>query len=109
MTDKKEEKIKTAPGYLEILIISLISACIVVFAYNRYQAPKTMVVDLKGYIRTQKALLAAGDLDEKGFKKRMDDFDQQINRYVAEHPNELIIIKSVAVRASNERTVSIEK
>lgn len=108
-TGSREAKTKTTPGYLEVAIISLISACIVVFAYNRYLAPKAMVVDLKGYVRTQKALLAAGELDDAGFKEKMDSFDRQVNSYVAEHPGELIILKSVVIRSPHERIVTIEK
>jgi len=92
---------RSAPGYLETVAIALMIAVVTVFGYDRYIAQKIYVLDLKGYLRSQKALLVAGEISEEEWKAGFDKLGQSLNKAAAD-PNHLILLKDVVLRNGNE-------
>ncbi len=101
-----EKPITRGPGYLEVIVIGLIVTSLALVTYDRMFAQKVKVVDLKGYLRTQKTLLAAGEITKSQWQTSLDTVDQVLNREAADHPNHLIILHDVVLRNGNE--ISIE-
>jgi len=92
---------KRGPGYLEVIGISLIVAALSVAGYDRMYAQKIKILDLKGYLRTQKALLVAGKITEDQWKENLDRLEQVLNRE-AVRPNHVILLKEVVLKNGYE-------
>lgn len=90
------------PGYLEVFVLALIIAAGVVVGYDWMFAQKIKVVDLKGYLRTQKALLAAGEITSQQWIDNMDGVEQILNNEAAAHRNHVIVLKDVMLRNGEE-------
>lgn len=95
-----------APGYLEIiaiaLITSLITATVVTGIYDRRFSQKVKVVDLKGYVKTQKALLMAGERTDEQWKSSLDILEKTLSNEPANH---VILLKEVVLRNADEISV----
>lgn len=104
VSEKSEKKASTGPGYLEVILIALIVAAGAVLGYDRMFAQKIKVVDLKGYVRTQKALLAAGEIDQNQLRVNLDKLDQALSRSAADHKT-IILLKEVVLKNGDEITV----
>ena len=76
MTPLVPGKQSVRPGYLEVLLIALAVTCITLFAYDRWFAPRVVAFELKGYLRTQKALLANGEITEAQWQQGLDRLEQ---------------------------------
>ena len=92
---------KRGPGYLEMIAISLIAAALAVAGYDRLYAQKIKVLDLKGYLRTQKALLVAEEITENQWKENLDRLEQVLNREAVK-PNHVILLKEVVLKNGDE-------
>lgn len=90
------------PGYLEVILIALMMAVVASIGYDRMFAQKIKVLDLKGYLRTQQALLAAGEINEEQWKVRLDTVEQVLNDAAANHRNHVIVLKDVVLRNGDE-------
>ncbi|HHL34380.1 MAG TPA: hypothetical protein ENJ30_08485 [Desulfobulbaceae bacterium] len=103
---KKEAETKksTGPGYLEVIIIALIMAAGVVAGYDKMFAQKIKVIDLKGYIRTQKALLVAGEINKNQLRINLDKIDQAVKK-AADTPNTIILLKEVVLKNGDEISI----
>ena len=77
MTPLVPGKQSVPPGYLEVLLIALVVAGITLFAYDRWFAPRVVAFDLKGYLRTQQALLASGEITEAQWQQGLDRLEQE--------------------------------
>jgi hypothetical protein len=97
-----EKQTHTGPGYLEVIILALILSAATVIGYDRMFAQKIKILDLKGYLRTQKALLAAGELTEQQWTMKLDTVEQILNSEATSHPNHVIVLKDVVLRNGNE-------
>ena len=97
-----EKQTHTGPGYLEVIILALIVSAATVIGYDRMFAQKIKILDLKGYLRTQKALLAAGEMTEQQWTMKLDTVEQILNSEAASHPNHVIVLKDVVLRNGNE-------
>jgi hypothetical protein len=93
--------IRSGPGYLEVMAIALMIAAATVFGYDRYIAQKIYVLDLKGYLRTQKALLVAGEISKEEWKASLDALEQSLHNAAAD-PTHVILLKDVVLRNGNE-------
>lgn len=102
---QSEKTADAGPGYLEVIVIALIMAAVALLGYDRMFAQKIKVLDLKGYLRTQKALLAAGEITEPQWTARLDTVEQVLNDAAASHPNHVIILKDVALRNGKEISI----
>jgi len=101
MSEQNSPKQKRGPGYLEVIAISLIAAALAVAGYDRMYAQKIKVLDLKGYLRTQKTLLVAGEIDEDRWKASLDKLEQVLDREASD-PNHVILLKEVVLKNGDE-------
>ena len=99
MTPLVTEKQSVRPGYLEVLLIALVVAGITLFAYDRWFVPRVVVFDLKGYLRTQEALLANGEITEAQWQQGLDRLEQVFR---AQPPNRTILLKEVVLKNGRE-------
>ncbi len=91
----------TGPGYVEVIMLALLISCLALYGYDRYFAQKIKAVDLKGYIRTQSALLATGEITQEQWKADLDRIEQVLNREAADG-NTVIVLKEVVLRNGEE-------
>jgi hypothetical protein len=89
------------PGYLEVIVISLVMAAMALFCYDRIFAQKIKILDLKGYLRAQKSLLVTGEITETQWKENLDRLEKTINQEAAD-ANSIILLKEVVLRNGNE-------
>ena len=99
MTPLVPEKQSVRPGYLEVLLIVLAVTFIALFAYDRWFVPRVVAFDLKGYLRTQQALLANGEITEAQWQQGLDRLEQVFR---AQPPNRTILLKEVVLKNGRE-------
>ena len=104
MTPLVPGKQSVPPGYLEVLLIALVVAGITLFAYDRWFALRVVAFDLKGYLRTQKALLANGEITEAQWQQGLDRLEQVFRE---QPPNRTILLKEVVLKNGREPELRI--
>lgn len=97
------KKPRTAPGYLEIIAITILSVLGAIWGYDQFFAHKILTFDLSGYLREQTALIKAGVMTEEQFKLNLDRTEALLNAE-AEKNNHVILLKDVVIRNGNEIT-----
>ena len=95
MTPLVPGKQSVRPDYLEVVLIALVVAGVSLFAYDRWFAPRVVAFDLKGYLRTQQALLANGEITEAQWQQRLDRLEQVFRE---QPPNRTILLKEVVLK-----------
>jgi hypothetical protein len=108
MKEETTEKGKghLGPSYLEIIVIALIIAAIATIGYDRYVAQKIYVFDLKGYLRTQNALLLAGEINDEQWQTRLNAIEDFLDDE-AVNPRHIILMEDVVLR--NGKTVRLKE
>ena len=71
---------KLTPSYIEVILIVLIIVGAAFYGYDHFIAQKIKVVDMSGYLRQQKALIAAGDIDADALKANLNELDRVISQ-----------------------------
>ena len=104
MTPLVPGKQSVRPGYLEVLLIALVVAGITLFAYDRWFVDRVGTFDLKGYLRTQQALLASGEITEAQWQQGLDRLEQVFR---AQPPNHTILLKEVVLKNGREPELRI--
>ena len=104
MTPLVTEKQSVRAGYLEVLLIVLAVTFIALFAYDRWFVPRVVAFDLKGYLRTQQALLANGEITEAQWQQGLDRLEQVFR---AQPPNRTILLKEVVLKNGREPELRI--
>ena len=104
MTPLVPGKQSVRPGYLEVVLIALVVAGVSLFAYDRWFAPRVVAFDLKGYLRTQKALLANGEITEAQWQQGLDRLEQVFRE---QPPNHTILLKEVVLKNDREPELRI--
>ena len=99
MTPLVPEKQSVRPDYLEVVLIALVVAGVSLFAYDRWFAPRVVAFDLKGYLRTQQALLASGEITEAQWQQGLDRLEQVFRE---QPPNRTILLKEVVLKNGRE-------
>ena len=99
-----KERPSTTPGYLEVVLITLMVAVVSLFAYDRWFAPRVVAFELKGYLRTQKALLANGEITEAQWQQGLDQLEQVFRE---QPPNHTILLKEVVLKNGREPELRI--
>ena len=99
--ENRKRSMATGPGYFEVMILALLMSCLALYGYDQYFAQKIKVVDLKGYLRTQSALLATGDVTREQWQAGLDGGEQTLNREAADG-NTIIVLKEVVLRNGKE-------
>ena len=104
MTPLVPGKQSVPPGYLEVLLIALVVVGITLFAYDRWFVDRVVAFDLKGYLRTQQALLASGEITEAQWRQRLDQLEQV---FLEQPPNHTILLKEVVLKNGREPELRI--
>ena len=104
MTPLVPGKQSVRPGYLEVVLITLVVAGFTLFAYDRWFVPRVVAFDLKGYLRTQQALLASGEITEAQWQQRLDRLEQVFRELP---PNRTILLKEVVLKNGREPELRI--
>ena len=104
MTPLVPGKQSVPPGYLEVLLIVLAVTFIALFAYDRWFVPRVVAFDLKGYLRTQQALLANGEITEAQWQQGLDQLEQVFRE---QPPNRTILLKEVVLKNGREPELRI--
>ena len=97
-----EKSVTTGPSYLEVIVIVLLMAVVALVGYDRLYAQKIKVLDLKGYLRTQKALLTAGEITTEQWKGKLDTVELILDEEAARHRHQVIVLKDVVLRNGEE-------
>lgn len=95
--DNKKRSMATGPGYFEVMILALLMSCLALYGYDQYFAQKIKVVDLKGYLRTQSALLATGELTKEQWQAGLDKVERILDKEAAA-PNHIIVLQEIVLR-----------
>ena len=104
MTPLVPGKQSVRTGYLEVLLIALVVAGVSLFAYDRWFVPRVVAFDLKGYLRTQQALLANGEITEAQWQQGLDRLEQVFRE---QPPNRTILLKEVVLKNGREPELRI--
>ena len=104
MTPLVPGKQSVRPGYLEVVLIALVVTGVSLFAYDRWFVPRVVAFDLKGYLRTQQALLANGEITEAQWQQGLDRLEQVFR---AQPPNRTILLKEVVLKNGREPELRI--
>ena len=104
MTPLVPGKQSVRPDYLEVVLIALVVAGVSLFAYDRWFVPQVVAFDLKGYLRTQQALLASGDITESQWQQGLDQLEQVFRE---QPPNRTILLKEVVLKNGGEPELRI--
>ena len=99
-----KERPSTTPGYLEVVLITLVVAGVSLFIYDRWFVDRVVAFDLKGYLRTQQALLASGEITETQWQQGLDRLEQVFR---AQPPNHTILLKEVVLKNGREPELRI--
>ena len=99
MTPLVPGKQSVRPGYLEVVLIALVVTGVSLFAYDRWFVPRVVAFDLKGYLRTQQALLANGEITEAQWQQGLDRLEQV---FLELPPNRTILLKEVVLKNGRE-------
>jgi hypothetical protein len=92
---------KTTPGYLEIIVITILIVGGAIWGYDQFLAQKILTFDLSGYLREQTALIKAGAMTEEQFKSNLDRTEALLSAE-AEKRRHVILLKDVVMRNGNE-------
>ena len=99
-----KERPSTIPGYLEVLLITLVVAGVSLFAYDRWFVPRVVAFDLKGYLRTQQALLTSGEITVAQWQQGLERLEQVFRE---QPPNRTILLKEVVLKNGREPELRI--
>ena len=99
-----KERPSTTPGYLEVVLITLVVAGVSLFIYDRWFVDRVVAFDLKGYLRAQQALLASGEITEAQWRQRLDRLEQVFRE---QSPNRTILLKEVVLKNGREPELRI--
>lgn len=101
-TEHAPQATRLTPGYIEVIVIALIIVAAAFWGYDRYFAQKIKIVDMSGYFRQQKALMAAGELTDADFRESLKWMDALISSDADLHKNQIYILKEVVLKNGNE-------
>lgn len=94
-----------APGYLEVVIIAALVVAGGLFTYDRYFAPKISVIDMVGYVREQKALLAKGSITAEQLSENLKRLDDELKSLPS---NQTVILKDVVLNNGRFDEISLQ-
>jgi hypothetical protein len=90
---------RQAWDYLEVAVIALAISVAVAFGYDRLYAQKIRVLDLKAYLRSQKALMTSGEITEEQLRAGLDKVEKTLD---GEPANHVVVLKDVVLRNGDE-------
>ena len=96
---------RLTPGYLEVIFITLLVAAGLVYGYDRYLAPKVLVIDLKDHLRQQQNLLSSGAISEAQWQEGLDALEQTLR---AQPENRIILLKDMVLHHGKNSALTIK-
>lgn len=90
---------RKAWDYLEVAVIALAASAVVAFGYDHFYAQKIRVLDLKAYLRGQKALMTSGEISEEQFRAGLDKVEKTLD---GEPLNHVVVLKDVVLHNGDE-------
>ena len=84
--------------FLRSLVLSVIVTAVGIWAYDKYLAPKLMVVDVLAFDAAQRKALIAGHIDEKEALRRVETIKETLSSY----PSNVIFLRSDMVIENGE-------
>ena len=97
---------KLTPSYIEVILIVLIVVGGAFYGYDHYYAQKIKVVDMSGFLRQQKALLSAGEIDADGLQTNLSKVDALMSRDAELNSNHIYILKEVVLKNGNKLNIN---
>lgn len=85
--------------FLISLVVSLVTATSVVGIYDQIYAQKIMVMDLKGYIRSQRDKAMSNEISDDELRRKFDAMEAAL---LALPTNHIVILKDVVLRNARE-------
>lgn len=85
-------------GYLDIIMIALVTALLTVTIYDRFFATKVAMVDLTGFVKEQKELFAQGKIDQAELSSNLS----RLQTYIKGQPKNLMVITKDVVLANGK-------
>lgn len=85
-------------GYLDIIMIALVTALLTVTIYDRFFATKVAMVDLTGFVKEQKELFAQGKIDQAELSSNLS----RLQAYIKNQPKNLMVITKDVVLANGK-------
>ena len=85
-------------GYLDIIMIALVTALLTVTIYDRFFATKVVMVDLTGFVKEQKELFAQGKIDQAELSSNLS----RLQTYIKGQPKNLMVITKDVVLANGK-------
>ena len=107
MTTDSDQKntlpVKRGPGLIVTafisLMVSLLSATVVVAVYDQRYAQKVVAIDLKGYIRSQRDKAVNNEVSDDELRRNIDAMETAL---LAEPANHTVLLKDVVLRNARE-------
>jgi len=81
------------------LLVSLVTAMIVVAVYDYRYAQKIVTLDLAGYVRAQRDKVVSGEISDEELRKNLDAMERAL---MAEPANHVVLLKEVVLRNAGE-------
>ncbi len=85
-------------GYLDIIMIAMVTAVLTVTIYDRFFATKVVMVDLTGFVKEQKELFAQGKIDQAELSSNLS----RLQTYIKGQPKNLMVITKDVVLANGK-------
>ena len=99
----KNQQAHHCPGFLAVTAIALAAAVITsataTFIYHNRFAQQIRVVDIKGFVKDQKASLLAGEIDEARWRDNLNAFEERLQ---SEPANHVVLLKEVVLKNGKE-------
>ena len=85
-------------GYLDIIVIALVTALLTVTIYDQFFATKVVMVDLTEFVKEQKELFAQGKIDQAELSANLS----RLQTYIKNQPKNLMVITKDVVLANGK-------
>ena len=100
---QKSEKPQKKSGNWSAITLSLLGSIFVavsiVSIYHLKFAPKIVTMDLKGFIKQQKEMVTAGEINQEQLRDNLDAMEAAL---VSVPPNHTVLLKEVVLRNAQE-------
>ena len=85
-------------GYLDIIMIALVTALLTVTIYDRFFTTKVVMVDLTEFVKEQKDLFAQGKINQAELSSNLS----RLQAYIKNQPKNLMVITKDVVLANGK-------
>ena len=107
MIDKNSNentKVIISPGYLEVILITIIVIACGLWIYDQYFSTKITIVDISSFYNKQKELIREQKITEDEWRANLDNFDIALKSLPK---NNVVISKEVILKNGNSYEMPI--